>query len=287
VKERPPAFQFYPRQFAADDHVTAMDLDAVGAHILLMCSAAASPEGSRILADERAIRTRLRNPSNEDWCRIKSQLLAGPWKLSADGQWWEQDGLRRTLHKQREFSEQQRQRALKGSADKPAGVLPDTSRKPAGVLPRRCSSSSSSIKPSCGAVAPQVGEVDSVDPRHSPIRFLIQELHLKNFRVKCQWDPSEAEALNRLLKANPSWSAKQISDMVQNRFASEGIKSSRPRAWLSRLDDYAAGPVDRYQRVKVTDAADAAGSIVPESVKRRQQLAQEAEELEQHAGGVR
>ena len=36
-KQRAPAFQFFPRQFAADDHVMAMDLDAVGAHILLMC----------------------------------------------------------------------------------------------------------------------------------------------------------------------------------------------------------------------------------------------------------
>lgn len=28
-KERAPAFQFYPREFAGDDHVMAMDLDAV------------------------------------------------------------------------------------------------------------------------------------------------------------------------------------------------------------------------------------------------------------------
>jgi hypothetical protein len=77
VKERPPAFQFYPRQFAGDDRVMGMDLEAIGAHILLMCAAASSPERCRIEADEYAIRMRLRNPSEDDWQRIKKQLLSG------------------------------------------------------------------------------------------------------------------------------------------------------------------------------------------------------------------
>jgi len=36
MKQRAPAFQFYPRQFAGDDQLMGMDLEAVGAHILLM-----------------------------------------------------------------------------------------------------------------------------------------------------------------------------------------------------------------------------------------------------------
>ena len=71
MKERAPAFQFYPRQFAGDDQVMGMDLEAIGAHILLMCAAAASPERCRIDADEYAIRMRLRNPSDERWQSIK------------------------------------------------------------------------------------------------------------------------------------------------------------------------------------------------------------------------
>jgi len=67
MKERPPSFQFYPRQFSGDDQVMGMDLEAVGAHILLICAAASSPEGCRIDADEYAIRMRLRNPSDEAW----------------------------------------------------------------------------------------------------------------------------------------------------------------------------------------------------------------------------
>lgn len=108
---RAPSFQFYPRQFSGDDAVQAMDLDATGAHILFLCAAAASAEGWRLPADERALRNRIHNPSQETWERIKVQLLAGVWKLSEDGGWWEQNGLRRTFEKHAEFSRQQAERS--------------------------------------------------------------------------------------------------------------------------------------------------------------------------------
>ena len=112
-KERSPAMQFYFRQFAGDENVMAMDLDAVGAHILLMCAAGASEFGYRLAYDLAQIRTRLRNPSASDFERIMSQLLAGPWKLSADKKYIEQDGMRRTLQKQKEFSKKQRENAAR------------------------------------------------------------------------------------------------------------------------------------------------------------------------------
>jgi hypothetical protein len=148
VKNRAPAFQFYPRQFAGDDQVMGMDLTAIGAHILLMCTAAASPEGCRIDADEYAIRMRLRNPPDEQWQSIKKQLLAGAWKVSEDGKWWIQTGLERTFQKQRDFSEQQRERANSKWRKKDPKVIPDVSRTDAGStpedMPKVCSSSSSS-----------------------------------------------------------------------------------------------------------------------------------------------
>ncbi|MFY9936037.1 MAG: hypothetical protein WAK33_04165 [Silvibacterium sp.] len=154
---RAPAFQFYPRQFAGDDVVVAMDLDAIGAHILLMCVAAASPEYYRIRAGdrpdgcgnpagERAIRNILRNPTEEDWQRIKSQLLSGAWKPSEDGRWWVQDGLKRTFEKQKAFSEAQRDRANKryqNHANGMQGQLPGNYRDSAEPVPENCSSSTS------------------------------------------------------------------------------------------------------------------------------------------------
>jgi len=148
MRDRAPAFQFYPRQFAGDDQVMGMDLEAIGAHILLICTAAASPEGCRIDADEYAIRMRLRNPSDEAWIRIKKQLLAGAWKVSLDGKWWVQSGLERTFQKQKDFSETQRTRADARWKKEHAGPMPYVCRNDAetmpDIVPNVCSSSSSS-----------------------------------------------------------------------------------------------------------------------------------------------
>ena len=148
MKERAPAFQFYPRQFAGDDQVMGMDLEAIGAHILLMCTAAASPEGCRIDADEYAIRMRLLNPSDEQWQSIKKQLLAGALNVSEDGRWWIQTGLQRTFQKQKDFSASQTKKANARWCQKDAKVIPDASRTDAGAvpegMPKICSSSSSS-----------------------------------------------------------------------------------------------------------------------------------------------
>lgn len=137
-KERSPAMQFYFRQFAGDERVMSMDLDAVGAHILLMCAAGASEHGYKLAYDERALRVRLRNPSDPDFSRIMSQLLAGSWKVSDDGKWIVQDGQRRTLLKQKEFSKKQ-----KANAQRRWGSQEDANGMPNG-MPNGCSSSSSS-----------------------------------------------------------------------------------------------------------------------------------------------
>jgi hypothetical protein len=148
IKDRAPAFQSYPRQFAGDDRVMGMDLEAIGAHILLMCAAAASPQRYRIDAEEYAIRMRLRNPSDEAWVRIKKQLLAGAWKVSSDGKWWIQSGLERTFQKQKEFSDKQRTKANRKWGKDGAEPLPESCQSDAAVMPegmpKACSSSSSS-----------------------------------------------------------------------------------------------------------------------------------------------
>ena len=136
-KERSPAMQFYFRQFEGDEHVMSMDLDAVGAHILLMCAAGASEHGYKLAYDERALRVRLRNPSDPDFSRIMSQLLAGAWKVSDDGKWLVQYGQRRTLLKQKEFSAKQ-----KANVEKRWVCQEDTKRDTKRV-PNPCSSSSS------------------------------------------------------------------------------------------------------------------------------------------------
>lgn len=103
--------QFYFRQFSADETVMGMDLEAVGAHILLMCAAGASPQGYKIRNDERMIRAIIRNKNGKAWKGIKSQLLAGAWKLSPDKRWWVQDGMRRSFMKQKVFRDEQKRKS--------------------------------------------------------------------------------------------------------------------------------------------------------------------------------
>lgn len=91
---------------------------------------------------------------------------------------------------------------------------------------------------------------EPVDPRHTVIRALILELHLKSFRVACEWNGREGKALNELLAENPTWTEAQIRAMVQNRFQSDGVTSSRPGKWISAIGDYAAGPLDKFNKVK-------------------------------------
>jgi hypothetical protein len=167
MKHRPPAFQFYPRQFAGDDRVMGMDLEAIGAHILLMCAAASSPERCRIHADEYAIRMRLRNPSDDDWQRIKKQLLSGAWKVSEDGQWWIQNGLQRTLEKQEEFSNKQRNRANARWSSRDAKSAPDACGTDAAAMPGGCSSSSSSSSNQNIASEPCGSDSDSTRQKKS------------------------------------------------------------------------------------------------------------------------
>lgn len=185
-KSRPPSMQFYFRQFAGDEHVMSMDLDAVGAHIILMCAAGASPEGYKIAAGsvpilcrdacrsdtesipdgipdeyqrnsaDRKLRNLLRNPSDEDYLRIMSQLVSGPWKISPCGQWLVQEGMQRSIEKQKAFSELQSKRASNRWGSPDTGGVPDECRSDTESMPdgmpdgmrKTCSSSSTDIVPS-------------------------------------------------------------------------------------------------------------------------------------------
>jgi uncharacterized protein YdaU (DUF1376 family) len=119
--------------------------------------------------------------------------------------------------------------------------------------PQPQSQSQTRAKTPSDADASAPDDFEPLDQRYTPVREFIHEMHLKNFRVKCQWDGSEAKALDRLLSANLSWTEEQILEMVRNRFESEGIASERPRKWLPNIGSYAAGPQDRYNKLKGAD----------------------------------
>jgi len=119
------------------------------------------------------------------------------------------------------------------------------------------------------------GDSPEADPRHSPIRGLIQDLHFQKFGVKCEWDGSEAKALNRVLRRNPSWTGPQLSAMVRNRFDSDELPPDRPRRWLPGLGSYVAGPLDRFARLKTADDQASQAPLSPSEIARRQQAGEE------------
>jgi hypothetical protein len=94
------------------------------------------------------------------------------------------------------------------------------------------------------------GEIEKPDPRHAPIRDLIQECWLKANPglAAAPWHGPEAGQLGSFLKANKSWTIENISQMVRNRFLSDVNLSELPRSWISRLPDYAGAPLDTFKR---------------------------------------
>lgn len=141
IKQRSPAIQFYFKQFVGDENVLCMDLDAVGAHILLMCHAGSSEYQYKIRYKKDRICKLIRCNDPERFEIILEQLLEGAWKISEDGEWLEQHGLKRSLLKQKEFSRLQSER-VKARWDNTKRI-PDVYRNDTEVIPEVYSSSSS------------------------------------------------------------------------------------------------------------------------------------------------
>jgi hypothetical protein len=109
-----------------------------------------------------------------------------------------------------------------------------------------------------------------IDPRHHPIRVLIQELHREKFLVTCTWDGKEGKALADLLRGNPRWTEEQLTRMVRNRFASDGVKSDRPWFWISSLGSFAGGALDRYGKTKSEGSGNGHGKLSPDQIYKRE-----------------
>ena len=99
---RPPAIQWYYKQWLGDNKVLAMDWDATGMHHhLLMVSIQEEPPGS-IPNDMAVIRRWLRNPPDDVWRRVNPQIFAA-WSLR-DGRWFN-SGMVETMERQQRYKE--------------------------------------------------------------------------------------------------------------------------------------------------------------------------------------
>lgn len=108
--DHPPAFQFYPQDFAADSKVEAMSTEAVGAYILLLCKAwREEPPGS--LPDDDDVLARWSRMSLARWIELRATVLA-PFMLGKDSR-WHQKRMRREYS---ELVERRKVRTAAGAA---------------------------------------------------------------------------------------------------------------------------------------------------------------------------
>lgn len=81
---KPPAFQFYPKQWLGDDKVMLMDWDAKGMHFQLICIAWQREQPCTLPNDENLLRRWVGQPSDDVWQRVWPQIKQA-WELGRGG----------------------------------------------------------------------------------------------------------------------------------------------------------------------------------------------------------
>ena len=120
----PPAFQFYVKQWLADDNILLMDWDAKAMHLHFICIAWQQHNPCTLPNDDELLQRWCNFP--KDWERLKKQIFRA-WRL--DGDRWIQDGLLEIFLKQQAFSESRKQNALKRDYKKSSGMQVHSTRE--------------------------------------------------------------------------------------------------------------------------------------------------------------
>jgi hypothetical protein len=263
-----PWFKFYAADYMSSLFVQGLEPEHELWYLrLIIASAINLPRGCLPLANGKLWRL-AKAPSLEHFEKYAGPLLAKFEKDEAAGLYRVSKVAEQQLVANADLSNKRSQAGKRGAAKRWQVAMSSDSKLPLAAMANTkqkiadsdsdSDSDSEVVKPS--AADATVASDSDPEPRHAPMRGLIQQLHLKKFRVKCQWDGSEGKALERLLSANPGWSEEEISQMVRNRFDSEGITSDRPRKWLPNLGSYAGGPQDRFNKLKGVESENHTGS---------------------------
>jgi uncharacterized protein YdaU (DUF1376 family) len=88
-----------------------------------------------------------------------------------------------------------------------------------------------------------------VDSRHADFRKLTGMYWTqKNPEIAMPWDASEGKQLSLLLAANPALDGDVFKELLDQRAKSEVNHAERPRVWLSKVTDYARGPLNEFNK---------------------------------------
>ena len=116
------------------------------------------------------------------------------------------------------------------------------------------------------------------NPKHTPVRELIQNEWAQRNQKTCPWGPAAAKQLDTLLSETPDWTFEDYKRCIANRFASDGVAISEdPKAFITHLPKYLSGPLNQYGRPKDrVNGNDAAARPVSAAEKTKALLAAES-----------
>lgn len=266
---RPPAFQFYAKDWISSKAVRMMNPVQRGYYIQLLAEAWDSTPIGTLPNDTETLRTLALEPDRDTWERLSPAVLA-EFKMRA-----------KRLSHPRLIIERDKQIERKTKC-KLAGHISASKRKDkrlhankrstdVGTNAQQKSNSSSSsstsssiktinTKPSPAAIelVPAVLEVTSpeetqtlpLDSRHIRLKTMVQNAWSShNGGLQCPWDGSEGKQAQAILKATPQWHDSQFAQCLANMYATTGFPAgTRPREFLPRLPKYLNGPLNEYNR---------------------------------------
>lgn len=88
------------------------------------------------------------------------------------------------------------------------------------------------------------------DPRCKAVTAKIFQAYSYFNKVNPGWGNVEGNLLKLFLSSHLEWPEEKIFDCIRNRFKSEENLALEPRRWISRLGDFAGGPLDKFGKPK-------------------------------------
>lgn len=111
------------------------------------------------------------------------------------------------------------------------------------AMPQTCPSPS----PSPSSIKKPSRDKREPDARHAPFKEACSKYY-EHHKLEMAWSASEGKQLSELLSANPLLTLPQFQDLLRHRSRSQVNHAERPRVWLGRATDYAAGPLDKFNK---------------------------------------
>jgi uncharacterized protein YdaU (DUF1376 family) len=258
---KPPAFQFYAKDWLASRQVKMMSPEQRGYYIQLLAEAWDSKEPGTLPVDVEDLwflagassRAEFERPLTDFGTVRVCDLVLKQFPV-LDGK---RVNERLLIERQRQLarSDKQRDKALarwekpkESKTPKPRhsrGNAEKKSRHASGNalplhLPLQSASATKTLKPS-GASAP--------DPRHDPVRAVIKQREAERLQLpldQVPWDGRAGKALADWLAANPKAPVKLVIDLVECHYDSPARIGLLFTEWIPQLWKYKGGPINQF-----------------------------------------